>query len=277
MRHADENILTAILNTYMYCDIHDFPVNLQKVAHKLHYTIKTYSDFSCGEGYTYTSLMKISKDGITFRDGKERLILVNENKQRERIRFTVAHEIGHIVMPDANENEADTFASHFLAPAPIIYSRKIKTQKEIAEYFDISLKAAAMAVPSPDYMPYVNGMEKEIIRWFGDEWKCESLFLGDLEKQKLSKIDYTFGFRDINYTSNKHQIPEVHLKKLSAKEEEIWKKKKIRSLKGKITRLRAKMTLMTIGDEEEYEKAQNRLADLIHQLKFVTGDDEYTW
>ena len=275
MRHADETLLKAVLKTYMFCDIHEFPVDLRKVASCLQYEIKTYREFSCGEGYTYTELINTSKDGVVLEHN--RVILVNDDFPRQRMRFTIAHEIGHIIMPDASESEVDLFASHFLAPAPIIYSRKLRTQREIADYFDISLHAAAMAVPSPDYMPYVNGMEKEIIRWFGDEWKCESLFLGDLQEQKLPKIDYTFGFRDINYTLNKHPIPEVHLKKLSAKEEEIWKKKKIRSLKGKITRLRSKMTLMTIGDEEEYEKAQDRLADLIHQLKFVTGDDEYRW
>lgn len=54
------------------------------------------------------------------------LILINENMPWDRIRWTIAHELGHIVMhklPTPNmEEEADQFASEFLMPASVIRS-----------------------------------------------------------------------------------------------------------------------------------------------------------
>lgn len=59
--------------------------------------------------------------GVTFRaPGRAPLILLNENHAADRLRFTLAHELGHIVMhkfPSATmENEANEFASEFLMP-----------------------------------------------------------------------------------------------------------------------------------------------------------------
>lgn len=59
--------------------------------------------------------------GVTFAaPGRPPLILINKNHPADRIRFTLAHELGHLVMhrfPTASmEDEANTFASMFLLP-----------------------------------------------------------------------------------------------------------------------------------------------------------------
>lgn len=52
--------------------------------------------------------------------GERPLFLVNEDAPGERLRFTLAHEIGHLVMhtfhSDDQEREADRFAAEFLMP-----------------------------------------------------------------------------------------------------------------------------------------------------------------
>ncbi len=53
------------------------------------------------------------------------IILINEASPGDRLRFTLAHEIGHLVMHDtpreSMEEEADKFASAFLMPARDIF------------------------------------------------------------------------------------------------------------------------------------------------------------
>lgn len=272
MKRTSEKILKAVLDTYAYSNIKTFPVDLEMIAKAIGYAIKTYDEYSCGEGYTYSLLMEMSKDGIVLKN--DRLILVNEKRSDSRRRFTIAHEIGHIVMPDASEHEADEFASQLLAPSAIIYSRKINKVNDISEYFDISIMAANMCKPHPDYMPYVNGFDKEIIRWFGDESLCPDLFIGSIKSDQINFYIENYAkyepVRNVRKTDTSTPTPPEFNQK-------AYEKKKIRSLKGKITRLRAKMTYMTAGDEEAYEKAQKRLSTLIRELRYVTGDKEYTW
>ena len=72
--------------------------------------------------------------GLTFSvPGMPSLIILNSDQPADRMRFTLAHELGHLVMhrfPSANmENEAHAFASAFLLPAedirPLLQTRRI--------------------------------------------------------------------------------------------------------------------------------------------------------
>ena len=62
-----------------------------------------------------------SISGMTFKvPGQPPLVLLNAQHPADRMRFTLAHEIGHIVMhkfpTPTMEDEAQQFASHFLMP-----------------------------------------------------------------------------------------------------------------------------------------------------------------
>ena len=75
--------------------------------------------------------------GVTFSvPGMPPMIVLNTDQPADRMRFTLAHELGHLVMhrfpsPDM-ENEAHAFASAFLMPAgdirPYLQSRRIDLQ-----------------------------------------------------------------------------------------------------------------------------------------------------
>lgn len=98
---------------------------------------------SFNEGYNVVQV----KNGI-----KKATILYNENiVSNERKRFTIAHEIGHIVLghkehSDNNEKEADTFASQLLLPhcilEELVRCGKVVTESYLKEKFGLSNEAA---------------------------------------------------------------------------------------------------------------------------------------
>ena len=66
-------------------------------------------------------------DAVTqWIDGNPPLFLLNEHAPADRFRFSLAHELGHVIMHDApgltavQERQADEFASEFLLPASAI-------------------------------------------------------------------------------------------------------------------------------------------------------------
>jgi Zn-dependent peptidase ImmA (M78 family)/transcriptional regulator with XRE-family HTH domain len=75
-----------------------------------------------------------SVSGVTFRvPGRPPLILLNVTHPGDRMRFTLAHELGHLVMhwfpTESMEDEANQFASAFLMPTadirPLFFGRRI--------------------------------------------------------------------------------------------------------------------------------------------------------
>jgi Zn-dependent peptidase ImmA (M78 family)/transcriptional regulator with XRE-family HTH domain len=73
----------------------------------------------------HSELAGTSVSGVTFAvPGQPPVILLNSEQATDRMRFTLAHEIGHLVMhrfPSSTmEDEANLFASELLMPAPDI-------------------------------------------------------------------------------------------------------------------------------------------------------------
>lgn len=97
--------------------------------------------------------------GASIIINKQWYIVYNDSCSRQRCRFTVAHELGHIFLghelkkrgnltktfKDSGsfaEQEANIFASRLLAPACIIWALGLKTANEISAVCDISHSAA---------------------------------------------------------------------------------------------------------------------------------------
>jgi Zn-dependent peptidase ImmA (M78 family) len=116
----------------------------------------------------YSTLTGIEMRDLT-QDGAftEGYTVIEENKNRatifynddieskERKRFTIAHEIAHIVLKhqdhnEQNEQEADTFASQLLLPHCIlerlIHLGKNVTPKYLNEKFGLSLSASKISL-----------------------------------------------------------------------------------------------------------------------------------
>jgi Zn-dependent peptidase ImmA (M78 family)/transcriptional regulator with XRE-family HTH domain len=82
----------------------------------------------------HSDLSKASISGVTFAvPGMKPLIVLNSDMPADRMRFTLAHELGHLIMhrfPNANmEQEANEFATSLLTPAsdvkPYLIGRKV--------------------------------------------------------------------------------------------------------------------------------------------------------
>ena len=94
----------------------------------------------------------VNSDGFTF--GK--IIFYNEQCSIPRQRFTVAHELGHILLHNGQsvynrepsekdipiEAEANVFASRILAPACVLWGIGVTSAKQISEICNISMQSA---------------------------------------------------------------------------------------------------------------------------------------
>lgn len=130
-------------------DIKELPVKPSMIAKQL--GIKIIKNSSINE-------LSEGESGATYLIKSKWYIVYNDTEPRQRCRFTVAHELGHIllghIMCDKHyartfdtsrptiEQEADVFAARLLAPACVLWGLDIHTAREISELCDISLTAA---------------------------------------------------------------------------------------------------------------------------------------
>jgi Zn-dependent peptidase ImmA (M78 family) len=109
--------------------------------------------------------------GVTFRvPGRPPLILLNDLQPGDRLRFTLAHELGHLIMhrfptPEM-EQEGNEFASAFLMPAidlrPVFTGRKITLEllASLKPEWKVSMqsllmRASALGAISPNQNRYL--------------------------------------------------------------------------------------------------------------------------
>lgn len=127
-------------------NIKELPVNIVELCRKLGIAVKYYDKLEQGN------------DGKCTVINNQAIILVRKECNRQRKRFTVAHELGHIMLghvgkyelvnreisPTDNpiEQEANVFASRLLAPACVLWGLKVNSADEIAQICDISPTAA---------------------------------------------------------------------------------------------------------------------------------------
>jgi len=120
---------------------------------------------SAGIVVVHSALGGSSIDGVTFRaPGLPPLIVLNAEQPADRMRFTLAHELGHLVMhhsqPTQNmEAEANEFASAFLMPARDIrpyFTRRIDLRllAELKPVWQVSMSSLLMRSRSLGLLAY---------------------------------------------------------------------------------------------------------------------------
>lgn len=103
--------------------------------------------------------LKSGESGLSFFDGKKWFIIYDDTQSVGRCRFTIAHELGHILLghtieggyvarasrigakPEV-EKEADMFAARILCPACVLWALNLHTAEEIAAACNVSHAAA---------------------------------------------------------------------------------------------------------------------------------------
>jgi hypothetical protein len=134
-----------ILDVYETCNIKNFPIDCIDVIKKLKIPLYRYSELSeIKERECY----KVSDDAFKLR-GK---IYYNDSfPYIRRQRFSLMHEVGHILLSHngdtkENDDEANEFASHILAPRILIHKYDCRTVRHIYELFGLSYKASNRAL-----------------------------------------------------------------------------------------------------------------------------------
>lgn len=112
--------------------------------------LMTYARAVAMTGISKDVLMESSAHGfVGFKNGK-RIIFVNENAPLGVIRFTCAHEIGHIVLghtveDETAEREANCFARNLLCPVPVAETLSLNHPILYEDVFQVTRRAAVVA------------------------------------------------------------------------------------------------------------------------------------
>ena len=138
----------------------ELPVKVSRICGAYGVTLRSYQagapliqtlglDAQCG-----------ASDGFTVRSGVRCYVFYNAEQPPDRVRFTIGHELGHILLghlgdgehtvynrePSPNdapeEHTANVFASRLLAPACVLHALGAVTPEQIAAACDISMAAA---------------------------------------------------------------------------------------------------------------------------------------
>lgn len=138
----------------------ELPIQLDVVCKLLGIRTRSYT-----RAYTLMEKMELlhltqKTDGFTYHEAGGHIIFLHTTLPIPRQRFTVAHELGHIVLghvarghytlrnrePDArdspDEQAANAFAARLLAPACVLHFAGIKTAEQIEQTCNISKQAA---------------------------------------------------------------------------------------------------------------------------------------
>ena len=155
-----QNARNAAWRILLDCGIDRLPVNLNVICK--HLGVRTLS-YQRGAGIIqHYGLEGIAAktDGMALYVGTQPLILFDGSLYPQRMRFTTAHELGHIVLrhiaprdvtqvnrepqpTDAlEETAANQFAARLLAPACVLWGLDVHTAEEIAQLCRISKQAA---------------------------------------------------------------------------------------------------------------------------------------
>lgn len=123
-----------------------FPINVFKLIEKFNWKLLTYEQLATKNNCNVDDVCEcLGKDGYSIYNGHNYTIAYNTNNDSGRINFTLAHEIGHIILEHHKdfevteilqdnftieeykilENEANCFARNLLSPAPLVNQMKL--------------------------------------------------------------------------------------------------------------------------------------------------------
>lgn len=133
-------------------NITSLPVKISSICKSMHIKIISYEEGRKDIDNFDTFVNSENNDGFTYHN----IIFYNRECHISRQRFTVAHELGHILLHNGNgiynrepndndnpiEQEANVFASRILAPACVLWGLGITTAQQISEMCNISMQSA---------------------------------------------------------------------------------------------------------------------------------------
>ena len=147
----------AAWRTLISCKISSLPVDVRKVGSHLGYQQYSYRSADKTIRYFHLEEQRRISDGFTVCLQSRAYIFYDDTCSIGRQRFTVAHEIGHLVLghlqaggytthniniSDQMERQANQFAARLLAPACVLHAMGVTSAEEISQLCHISMQAA---------------------------------------------------------------------------------------------------------------------------------------
>lgn len=163
-----DKIKYAVLNVYEKCSINRLPFDCTYIITTMGYSCVKYSDLK-EDGHL--ACLELSEDAHTIGN----VIYFNSKKTKRRIRFSLMHELGHLVLDTEDETEANVFASNILAPSMAVHYSNIRNVRELSNLFDISLECAKYAIETCEKWEYsvkkygMTDIDKKMYNHFYDD------------------------------------------------------------------------------------------------------------
>lgn len=120
------------------CKIKELPVDLHSIARKKGWYIVKEDEW----------IRQIESEIELHHVDTNFFIIHKETANAQRLRFSIAHEFGHILLEHLElseaekEREANMFASRLLMPLIVLDKLGVTTAEQIADLCDVSLEAA---------------------------------------------------------------------------------------------------------------------------------------
>lgn len=137
-----DKIESNVADLFMDLNIRKYPINPMQIALDLGYDLIPF--FQMSKDAKRELIIK-DIDGISHYNPecKRYVIYYRPNGMKERLRFTIGHEIGHIRMKHRHESElarriADYYAAYMLAPTPWIAHAGCEDYTDVARAFFLS-------------------------------------------------------------------------------------------------------------------------------------------
>ena len=141
-----EKIEDDVAYLFLELDIREYPVYPLQIAVALGYKIIPFNQM---REEARTKMLEMDLEAISYYDRSlgTFVICYNSDCTLERLRFTIAHEIGHIRMGHKLESDlarrvADYYAAYLLAPTPWIGYAKCEDYIDVANKFSLSVQCA---------------------------------------------------------------------------------------------------------------------------------------
>ncbi|WP_031420218.1 ImmA/IrrE family metallo-endopeptidase [Lachnoclostridium phytofermentans] len=184
---TNNEIIAGTLSVFKECSINNFPIDCWDIINQYGYKVKRYSELKPKK---QEACMGLSDDANIIGD----TVYYNESKSTNRIRFSLMHELGHVILKSDNESECDKFASHIIAPRIAIHYSKCKNAIDVTKIFILSDQASRIAFD--DYRRW-----RRIISIYGmsaiDKQMYEHFYNEDAQK-----FVWTFDRCDFCYTND---------------------------------------------------------------------------